>query len=381
MEAIQFISVQESQTAVPNIFLDRYMPRADGEFVKIYLLLWRYCTAGRGVSVAELADLMDDTEKDILRGIRYWEKQHLLSSTVNEQGEITAIRFLPVEPVQEAAASGRGMTAPAREMEASEREMAASGQRAVTQRAAVQRADSAKASAGRKKEEHAVRPATHKKLAVDEEFGQLVYIVGKYLNRTMRPTDCQILEYLYGELGMSAELLEYLVETCVDAGHASLHYIEKVALDWHSKGIRTVADAREQAELFRKQYYQILKAFGISRRGPAPDEKRVMDLWLYDYGFSMEVILEACSRTIRATHEPSFEYANGILSDWKRKGVKNSSDITVQDEAFQKKKESEKTAAKGTANGAANGAPPRNRFHNYEQSGYDYDQILADLNR
>lgn len=377
MKAIQFIGAQGLQTAVPNVFLDQYLPKADGEFVKIYLLLWRHFTAGKGISVTALADLMDDTEKDILRGIRYWEKQHLLACTTDGQGEITAIRFLPLEAGQEESQKGDPRETEIQKSEPQRPET----QKAETQKAAAPKTAVQKASPGRRKDgERVVDAATHRKLALDEDFGQLVYIVGKYLNRNMRATDSQILEYLYGELGMSAELLEYLVETCVDMGHASLHYIEKVALDWHEKGIRTVEEAREQAEMFRKQYYQILKAFGISRRGPAPDEKRIMDLWLYEYGFSMEVILEACGRTIRATHEPSFEYANGILADWKRKGVRSSADIMAQDEAFQKKKESEK-AAKGAANGAANGNSSRNRFHNYEQSGYDYDKILADLNR
>jgi DnaD/phage-associated family protein len=349
MTAIQFTGTQYAATAVPNEFLDQYLPKADGDFVKIYLLLWRYYTAGRTISVTELADRLDDTERDILRGIRYWEKQQLLSCVTNEQGEITQIGFLQPENRRETSQNIKAT----RTSQPSEKA----------------------APVAKKNTTHTVNAAVHKKLAVDEDFGQLVYIVGKYLNRGLLPTDSQILEYLYGELGMSAELLEYLVESCVDAGHTSLHYIEKIALDWHEKGIRTVDNAREQTELTRKQYYQILKAFGISRRGPAPEEKKIMDVWLYEYGFSMEIILEACSRTIRATHEPNFEYAGGILADWKKKKVKSSNDIAALDEAFQKKREEK--AAKAAANSTGNAS--RNRFHNYEQTGYDYDKILASI--
>lgn len=395
MEGIQLTGTQERYTAVPNLFLDRYLPGADGEFVKVYLLLWRYYTAGQAISVTELADRMDDTEKDILRGIRYWEKQKLLACTTNERGQITGIRFLPVrseeqeeaapeaskqkEPVpQEADQRGDAPRAALPEGRRQEERyqqgscQAEHYQEEGHQEVRPQKERSSRAAAGKQETNRSVKAATHKRLALDEDFGQLVYIVGKYLNRNLRQADSQILEYLYGELNLSAELLEYLVESCVDAGHTSLHYIEKIALDWHERGIRTVEEAREQAEISRKQYYQILKAFGISRRGPAPEEKKLMDLWLHEYSFSMDIILEACSRTIRATHEPSFEYANGILADWKKKGVKSSGDITAQDELFQKKREAEKNGAKG---------PARNRFHNYEQSGYDYDRILADLNQ
>lgn len=38
---------------------------------------------------------------------------------------------------------------------------------------------------------------------------------------------------------MSAELIEYLIEYCVENGHKSMHYINKVALSWHEENITT----------------------------------------------------------------------------------------------------------------------------------------------
>ena len=78
-------------TAVPNGFLDRYMPQANGEYVKIYLLLWRYFCSGQEISVAQLADLVDHTEKDVLRGIHYWVKAGLMQASTNEKKELTGI--------------------------------------------------------------------------------------------------------------------------------------------------------------------------------------------------------------------------------------------------------------------------------------------------
>lgn len=354
-------------TAVPNAFIDRYLPEADGEYVKVYLLLWRYFSENKSITIPKLADLLDDTEKDILRALRYWNKKQLIQVTLNEKKEVTGIRFLPI---------------PASENDG-EREMAAAME-AESQTAASEESFSGRAAgktaskSGRKKEEssHVPNSALIKQLAVDEEFGQLVYIVGKYLGEPLNASGSNILGYLYGELHMRTDLLEYLVETCVDAGHKSLHYIEKIALDWHEKGIRTVEDARDQAEICRKQYYQVLKAFGLSRRGPAPEEKKVMDVWFYDYGFQLDIVLEACSRTIQSLHEPNFKYAGGILADWKKKGVKTRSDIEALDTAFQKEREAGKERRKEAA---AQTAKP-NRFHNFDQVGYDYDAIVKELN-
>ena len=50
-------------TVVSNVFLDYYMPRANGEFVKIYLYLLRLLGAGQGeLTLAEVADVFSCTE-------------------------------------------------------------------------------------------------------------------------------------------------------------------------------------------------------------------------------------------------------------------------------------------------------------------------------
>ena len=96
-----------------------------------------------------------------------------------------------------------------------------------------------------------------------------------------------------------------------------------------------------------------------------------MDVWFYDYGFQLDIVLEACSRTINSIHEPSFKYAGGILADWKKKGVRSRSDIDALDQAFAKEQETKKGQRKEAAK--------PNRFHNFDQVGYDYDAIVKEL--
>lgn len=353
MADIALTGAKSGVTVISDAFIDRYLPEADGEYVKVYLLLLRSFQNKSGITVGKLADLLDDTERDVMRALRYWNKKGLLQLVTDGGKEIREIRFLPVG---EEDGSGRS-----------------SGEQAAAPEpsSAFPAEESAR---GEKKKEKRRAPdaAKRRELAVDEDFGQLLYIVGKYLGEPLGPSGSDLFGYLYGELHMRTDLLEYLVETSVDAGHKSLHYIEAVALDWHKKGIVSVEDARERTEICRKQYYQVLKAFGLTRRGPAPEEKKVMDIWFYDYGFQMDIVLEACSRTIRTIHEPSFDYAGRILADWKKKGVRDRSDIDTLDAAFAKEKES------GRARRAETGRP--NRFHNFDQVGYDYDAILEELN-
>lgn len=81
-------------TAVSNYFIDTLMPQANGEFVKIYLYLLRCVSAGHiSLSVSEMADLFNQTEADILRGLRYWDKMNALRLNFSPDGMLTGISF------------------------------------------------------------------------------------------------------------------------------------------------------------------------------------------------------------------------------------------------------------------------------------------------
>ena len=69
---------QGNSTIVENDFIDNYLAKANGEYVKVYLLLLRHLNAGTALSIAGLADCLECTEKDILRAFKHWSKVGLL---------------------------------------------------------------------------------------------------------------------------------------------------------------------------------------------------------------------------------------------------------------------------------------------------------------
>ena len=128
-----------------------------------------------------------------------------------------------------------------------------------------------------------------------------------------------------------------------------------------------------------------MKAFGINSRKPAAPEQKLMDKWFKDYGFSRDVVLEACNRTITAIHNPSFQYADKILTDWKEAGVRGLGDIMELDtrrmaakedtaRSRDKRLQTYDTAVSGQGNRTRKGAP--NQFHNFEQRDTDYDALM-----
>ena len=83
------------QTLVSNVFLDEYMPAANGEYVKIYLYLLRCLSSDQAeLSLTLIADRFDHTEGDILRALKYWEKMKLVKLEYSDADSLSGIRLL-----------------------------------------------------------------------------------------------------------------------------------------------------------------------------------------------------------------------------------------------------------------------------------------------
>ena len=381
-------------TAVANEFIDTYMAAANGEYVKVYLYVLRH--QGEDITIELIADALNHTESDVRRALSYWKKAGVL--TASEQGQ--PVQGEPVRPESGGHTFTRGQdggqaAVPDLRVEPFQRETGTAGRAEVRgmtgmrEPAVVQEPAVVRERTETTGQEDGCIPVYSteqvNRLAQDEEFSQLLYIAQKYMNKVFTPRDCQVFAYLYEGLSMSSELLEYLVEYCVQNGHISVRYMETVAMSWHEKGIRTALEAKDYSASYNRDSFAVMKAFGINNRKPAAPEQKLMDKWFRDYGFSREVVLEACSRTITAIHNPSFQYADKILTDWKKSGVRVLGDIRELDHKRMADKEQnaqarDKRLQKYDTGVSTQGSRPRkgapNQFHNFEQRDTDYDALM-----
>ena len=338
--------------AVSHTFLNHYMPKANGEFVKVYLcVLQAFQQADSTLSTDVLADRLSCTEGDVLRALHYWQTQGLMTLT-SAQGQLLSLTLTDTVPEEESLKEA-----------ASTRESSAS-------------ATSVKEELPKPEQLSRERLA---QLKADEDFAQLLYIAESYIGKPLTPSEISSLDYYYEVLHFPTELIEYLVEYCVSKGHKSFRYIESVALGWHSEGIRTIDQAKQQSSQYTKQYYSVLKAFGITDRAPVEQEIRMIDHWMKDFGFDTDLICEACSRTIKAIGKVSFPYADSILSRWKEQKVRTRKDIEAVDALHESRKQTQKQAQTRPKENTNTVKASRSRFNNFEQRSYDYQKLEQQL--
>lgn len=339
---------QTNATLLPNDFIDNYMIDANGEFVKVYLFLLRHlddpCSS---LTLTTIADCLNNTEADILRAFRYWEKKGLLRTERDTDGKITALEL------QKMSLSGGDTSSAAKPS-------------SVSPAAPAPAVASAPLAASA-----AAKAVPIDSFRAQKEIKSLLFIAEQYLGKTLTHTEMETITYFYDTLHMSADLIEYLIESCVENGHKSMHYIRKVAFSWAEDGIETVSQAKEQSALYNKNCYTVLNAFGIKNRGPAASELTYIRKWAEEYAFSPDIIAEACRRTISATHQPSFEYADSILTKWHEKNIRHLKDITALDDEYQKERTAGRTASRSRTS-------TRN-LNNFERRSYDMESLEEQL--
>ncbi len=407
-----YTDTPEGTTVIQNSFIDQYMPHANGEFVKVYLYLLRCANTGRELSLSSIADVFEHTEKDIQRALAYWEKQRLLSLKLTSDGALAAVTFTNPSLTErsygsERTASGRNSSA-GRSQTASRSSSGygtasgsngASGYSTASVSNGASGYDTASGSNGASgyntasaangtagydtagsglnsapvydNISAAPSPERLAELREQKDLRQLFFIAEQYLQRPLNSSEQSDFIYYYDTLHFSTDLIEYLLEYCISKGSVSRHYMRRVALAWAEAGITTVLQAKQETNLYNKNYFAVMNTFGIKGRNPAAPEQEIMSRWLNEFKFPLDIILEACSRTIRQTHQPNFQYADKILEQWHKSGVKSLADVEKLD--LQRLKEQQKKAAAKPQKSA------NNRFNNFTQREYDYSQLEKQL--
>lgn len=282
-------------TFLYNEFLDEYMPQANEVQLKVYLYLTRVLRAGKPTSVADIAEKFNFTDREVKKALTFWEKEGLLEVTKDRGRSVEGVRMLTPW-----LTGGNAFI----DMEEEEE---------------------------KEKEEHPRRKAAAAaESGMDEDTAQILFLAERYLARPLTSTDARSVVFISRELNFSPELADYLIQYCVQGGHKDLRYIEKTAMAWAEKGVRTPAQAKLQATPMDRFVYDVMNALGKNSK-PTHTEVSYVDKWRNTYGFSPDMILEACRKTVLATDSHRFNYADGILSRWHEAGITSIEEVEAVD--------------------------------------------------
>ena len=310
-------------TPVNNIFIEKYMPQARGEFIKIYLLMLKHDISGElGVSSSILASSLNLLESDIMNALNYWNDQGVIKFTkIDKMGNFN-VEF--VDLIQEPTTSPKQVDLL-----------------------------------------EALGSTTTKDMLKDIEI---------LLARPLSPNEMSIYLNWQREFGFSSELILILMEYCISKGKSDSRYIEKVALSWHDLKITTIEQAQNLITKTEDKWINIRKILtylGITNTDIMKPQQDLIEKWLLIYKFPNEIILKACDICFERLNRADFKYIDGILTNWNKNNIKTLEDIALKDTKNIKNTKYQK-------NYNNNEKAPL-KFNNFEGREYDYDSLEKKL--
>jgi len=323
-------------TPIENIFLDVYMPMANGTYVKVYLLAYKYACdndSNREVTNITIAKNLDIPLSDVLEAWDFWETKQIIKKHFSEGQDETlySVEFINLKQLY---IDNNFKSINSKESQPKE---ATTG---ITTKELVE----------------AVQIPSIKEMFID---------INKIIERPLVPNEKHhILEWFYDYNIDPPLIVKAFSYSKHQKNNKNVKYVGGILRNWYDSGITNIEQLLEhqlkQGDRFGI-YERVFKALGFDFREPSEAERKMMDKWLDEYGFELDLILKACESSSK-TSNPNINYINSILADWFSKGIKRPADIPVLD----KKQPKAPTTSQNKVN------KHKTKFHLPESRGEQY---------
>lgn len=320
MSTFMFKGSASKYTPVSNIFLEKFMPKARGEFVKVYLLLLKYsCSGELGVNSSIIATSLNLLESDIMNAVNYWSDEGLIKLVPVDKFGNFNIEF---QDISEEITPDNGQLNLLEELN-------------------------------------------------NSSNMDTMQEIEKLLGRTLSPIEMQKYLSWQKEYNFSPEMLIILIQYCISKGKTDYRYFERVAISWFDEGIKNIDDVQQYIKKHEDKwvkYRKILAYLGIKDAEMMKPQEQMLEKWIVTWGFSIEVIQKACDICFERLNRADFKYIDGILNSWNKDSLKTISEIQEKDikKAGYPKKTNNNLKQKGS-------------FNNYEQRTYDFETLERKL--
>lgn len=349
MRPITFKTAYEASTPLPTTFIDRYMSVCTPVYALIYIYGLRHSMAGGGdLSTQAIGETFHILETDVLNAWKYWDNKGLVK--MDTQGDILSIEFLPLSVHDEE----QDIEKPAKITEAPQ-------PKSLPKTFNVD-----------------IRPqytmeelSFYKKQSTD--ITRLFSHGEQTLAKMLTYHDLNVLFGFYDWLRLPIDVILYLLSYCADGGHRDLRYVEKVALDWAERGIKTVDAAQEYTQTFDGDFRAVMKALGHPSAFPSPTQRKYMQKWLNEMAMPLDLVLEACDKTAIQLGKPKLTYIDKIIADWHKKGIKSLDQVAAAEADWHKAEKMAEEADRKRADKTTK--QRRNRFANFTPRERDYAQL------
>lgn len=331
---IETTDIDLGDTPIENIFINDFMPMADGTYVKVYLLGYKYAK-DRDTSInlnnEIIAKHLNIPLTDVLRAWDFWQGKGIIKKHNKENGSEYdyKVEFLNLKQLYI-----RNNYQP------------------------ICAKDTTKSNTPYNCSVEDLIEA-NKIPSIHEMFNSIDYIV----RRPLVPNEKRkVLEWIYNYNMNPDMIIKAFFYSVEKKGKKNVNYIEGIIRNWYDMNITSVEALQEHFKSKDEKFYRyekVLRSLGINMTHANEGQMKVIDKWFDDWKFTLEVVLKACEDGTKKSTNPNINYIDGILSSWHTKGIRTVGEIMEKDKPVPNAKVSSASINKRQ--------PLKTRFHNFEQ--------------
>ena len=323
-------------TPIENIFINDYMPMANGTYVKVYLLGYKYAhdkDSKIEVNNQTIAKHLQIPLDDVLTAWDFWSSKGIIEKMEPEEDDEYnyKVKFLSLKQLY------------------------------IKNNPNVFKIKE-------KQEKTKPTPATPQDLIdanqmpiINEMFNNIDYIMRR---QTVTTEKQKILSWIQ-DYNMNPDVIEKAFSYGVEKkGVRNVNYVEAIIRNWYDNGLTNIDAVIEHFKTQDEKYYRyqkVMRSLGFDNRPISQGEMNVIDKWFEEYEFSLELVLKGCENSSKVPN-PSINYIDGVLKSWYGKDIKTIEDIELKDKPKERKE-----FKVGQQPRARKSSPLQTRFHNFEQ--------------
>jgi len=279
------------ETSIENIFINDFMPSANGEFVKVYILGYKFAKENRDdIDNRTIADFLGILETDVKRAWEYWQKMGIVKIEDNK------IIFINLKELY------------------------------------IQNVYNLKED---KKEEK-----SYSELVANKEYANLLTRAEFLMREPIAPMKkIDIINWITA-YNMPTDLIEEAFFYTTEIKNIySINYVEKVVRNWSKNNIRTMEDVEKsyiEHDLRYYRYKKVKRYIGLDKKFSQVDFN-IVNSWFEEFNYPNDIIIAACNRTAKIS-KPNVAYVDAILKEWKRLGIEKVEEIEEKDRKKVKRK-------------------------------------------
>lgn len=336
-----------SDVMIPSLFFDLYIPIANGNQIKVYLLGYKSAFLYRGFHSDEMdnqamANIIGITEDEVISAWKFWENMGIIK--IHNRDDGLAIEFLDIKTEY------------------------------------LSKHTRSKSS----KENLDNTLDTASSFEYVNMYNKIEKIAGRVLTPPEKIDILDSLKLYDFETDIAVKAFERAAE---DNGRIkSVKYVIGIMKSWFDNSVKSEEDIEflEESRSDKKENYKtVFRALGFNRT-PTEFEKEAIDRWVFEYKMSMDVILKACSKSVN-TSNPNIRYFDKIITSWHEKGINSIEAIELEDKKFaQSRSKKQNIKNKSTSYSSPK---IKTKFHNFKQrdtgeySDEELDKLLRNSNK